>query len=105
MIIEQTRKAISYYKLAIENAENMLEFQVKRDEEYIAFQEKYTKLSISTIFYSHTQDFSFYDFSKKENRQYFRISNGVFYIENEHEKIEDMKEVAQELLDIVKKFY
>jgi len=104
MVITNTRKAIKYYELAIKNAENILSHEIEQDENYQAFQKKYKKkYGYTTIFYSHIQEFSFYDYNKDESIDFFRIvDNEIVYDDN---TFDGVKDVAEELLNIVKRFY
>ena len=104
MIIKQTKQAIKFYELAIKNAQAELEFQVNQDEKYQKFQSKYEKLKINTLFHSHNHVFRFYTF-EDISIEYFRIEDGEIIYANESDSLENVKEIAQELLNIVKKFY
>jgi len=110
MIIKQTQQAIEFYELAITNAQNMIGFQVNQDEKYQEFKKKYKKIA-TTLFHSHDMSFSFYDFSGSEMKNYFKIEDGeiTFQAKNIDVKypdyFENIEDVAQELLVIVKRFY
>jgi len=106
MIIKQTQKAIDFYKLAIENAQNVLEFQVNQDEKYQEFISKYKKIGINTLFYAHSQDFGFYSHEdNSEIKKYFKISDGEIVNEKDFKFLVSGKDISYELLSIVKKFY
>ena len=105
MIIPQTQNAIKFYELAIKNAQEQLAFQVNQDIEYQKFMDKYNELRIRTIFHSNNQEFNFYSFQGGEPENYFTINNGEVRITGECKEIENLEDVAQELLNIVKKFY
>ena len=105
-MIKNTRRAIGFYHLAIENAQRNLEFQVNQDEELIEFKERLQKRKIATLFHSHIQCFSvyFYDGSG-ETEKYFDIEDGAIKYGKDKGKLDDTEYLAKELLSIVKKFY
>lgn len=103
-MIQNTRKAIKYYELAIENAQRMLEFQVNQDERYQEFQRDFCNDGCTVLFHAHVQQFNFYNYSNTEKIDYFKIVDG-YIIYDYTNTFDGVKEVANELLDIVKKFY
>lgn len=104
-MIQNTKKAIKYYKLAIQNAENMLDFEIKKDEQYQEFCEKYqARYNSTTMFYYHTQDFGFYDYTEDDAKVFFEIKNNEI-IYNKDNTFDGVKDIAEELLSIVSKLY
>lgn len=105
MTISMTQNAIEYYRLAIENAKKALEDEINIDFDFIKFKKKYQeKLGHSTLFFSHIQEFGFYNCKNSESECFFNIvNNEIIYDKNNTFK--GVEDVANELLNIVKRFY
>jgi len=104
MIIKQTQQAIKFYELAIINAQKMVEFYVNQDVQYIEYQNKYRKAGIYILYYDHTQSFGIYSAGDYKKR-FFSVDDGKIVYENAAETLDNVKEMAEELLSIVGKFY
>ena len=104
MIIPQTENAIKFYKLAIKNAQNALEFHVNQDEKYQLIQRKMNKRDYIVGFYGRTQSFSVYKWEDMETIEFFKVEDGEI-IYNKENTFDGIEKVAEELLQIVKKFY
>lgn len=105
MMIPTTKQAIKFYELAIVNAQNALDFYINQDEAYQKFVDKNYELGYSTLFHGHTYEFVFYKYeSARKKEDYFRIKDGKIVYGKDF-TFENIEEVAEELLEIVKKFY
>ena len=104
MIIPQTQNAIKFYELAIENAQAQLAFQVNQDVEYQNFRKRFRSIG-TTLFHPHTMSFDFYDYNNDVKKEYFTISGGDILLGRDSSDVEAIGSAAQELLNIVKKFY
>jgi len=104
MNIKETQQAIVFYENAIENAKAHVEFKIKGCLKYQEFNKKWYRVG-SACFLPGKMNFEFYHIIDCEINDYFEIKNGeIFYLENSAD-IENIEEIAQELLSIVGKFY
>ncbi|MCD6433299.1 MAG: hypothetical protein J7L21_04585 [Sulfurimonas sp.] len=104
MIIPQAQEAIKFYELAIKNIQYRLEFDVNRDKKYQTFERKYKKLNYTTLFYGHTHSFSFYKWEGTKTIVFFNIEDKKI-IYDKNNTFDGVEDVANELLEIVKKYY
>ena len=103
--ITQTQDAVLFYIAAAENARAALEDKIKKDEQYDKFCRKhFSSNHYSVLFHSHSSEFIFYDWKDLKTIDYFTIiDNKIVY--SEKNTFDGVEKIAQELLDIVKKFY